>query len=278
MLTIDSTLKLRSGHTMPLLGLGVFQIGSHEACVAQVKRALEAGYRHIDTARGYQNEAAVGQAVRESGITRESIFVTTKVMSQDFGPEQTKAAVHESLERLDLDYIDLYLLHWPVREHTEEAWESLRAMRDGGQLRSIGVSNFTVRRYEEQFLPKVDELPVCNQIERHPFFAQNELVDFNAQRDIVTVAYSPLARTEGMDHPTLVAIAQRHGKTSAQVMLRWQLQQGVSVIPKSSSPERLRENADLFDFDLSDAEMAQIDALNDPEGSVIDWRPEDNWF
>ncbi len=278
MLTIDSTLELRSGFKMPLFGLGVFLIGSHEDCVAQVKLALELGYRHIDTARGYNNEQAVGQAVRESGIPREEVFVTSKVMANDFGPEKTKKAVEESMARLDLGYIDLYLIHWPVREHTEEAWEALRTMRDAGHLRSIGVSNFSVRRYEEQFLPRTNELPVCNQIERHPFYAQNDIVQFDTAREIVTVAYSPLARTEGMDHPTLVSIGQRHGKTAAQIMLRWQLQQGVSVIPKSSRPERLRENADLFDFELSEAEMAQLNALDSPEGSVIDWRPEDNWF
>ncbi|MGF1483928.1 MAG: aldo/keto reductase [Opitutales bacterium] len=278
MLTITSTRTLRDGHEMPLFGLGVFQMGSKEACVDGVRRALDLGYRHIDTARGYNNEDAVGEAVRASGLSREEIFVTSKVMAQDFGTAATRRAVEESLKRIDLDYIDLYLIHWPVREGTEAAWEVLCALRDEGKLKSVGVSNFTVRRYEEQFLPKVNELPVCNQIERHPFFAQNELVAFNDARDIFTVAYSPLARTEGMNHPTLQQIAAAHGKSPAQIMIRWQLQQGVGAIPKSSNPERIAENADVFDFELDTAQMTALNGLDSPEGSVISWRPEENWF
>ncbi len=277
MLRIDSKRRLHNGHEMPLFGLGVFQIENGAECVRQVQQALDLGYRHIDTARGYRNEESVGKAIRESGIPREEIFVTSKLWCSDFPADLARRAVDDSIAKMGLDSIDLYLIHWPVRDFTEEAWEILREKRDEGKLKSIGVSNFTVRRFEEQFLPKVKELPVVNQIERHPFFPQNDVVNFGNEREIFTVAYSPLVRAERMNEPALVEIAGNHGKSAAQILLRWQLQQDVGVIPKSSSPKRLEENADIFDFELSAQEMAQINELDENQ-SIIGFRPEDNWF
>jgi len=278
MFDLNSTRKLRDGNEMPLFGLGVFQIKDADECVRQVREAIDLGYRHIDTATGYRNEEAVGQGVSESGVDRDKIWVTSKVMPSGFGREETRAAVEESLRKLGFDYLDLYLIHWPVRERTEEAWETLCRLREEGKIRSAGVSNFTVRRFEEQFLPQVAEIPACNQIQRHPFYAQNDVLKFDNERDIFTVAYSPLAQGEHLDDPTLQEIAKSHGKTVAQVMIRWQLELGVGVIPKSSRVERLKENADVFDFQLTPDDLKRIAALDTPDGSVIGWRPEEDWF
>lgn len=275
MLTMTTSRNLSSGYAMPLFGLGVFRLDNGAECERQVRAALDLGYRHIDTARGYGNEVAVGRGIRASGVPREEIFVTTKVMVDN--EAAIRQAVEESATNLDLGYIDLYLLHWPKNEWTESSWELLREYRDRGVMRTIGVSNFSVRRFQEQFLPRVTEVPAVNQIERHPRYAQPDLVQFNDAHHIATVAYSPLARGAYLDDPVLVDIAQAHGKTVAQVMIRWQLQQGVSAIPKSASLERLKENADVFDFALSDNEMERIDALDRGE-SCITWRPEPDWF
>ncbi|MGF1451521.1 MAG: aldo/keto reductase [Opitutales bacterium] len=275
MLTLTSTRKLRDGYEMPLFGLGVFQLEANGECERQVRTALDLGYRHIDTARGYRNEEEVGNAIRASGIPREEIFVTTKVM---VGPdEKIETAVDESMNLLNIGYIDLYLLHWPKREHTERSWEILQKRRDAGLIRSIGVSNFTKRRFEEQFLPRVNEVPAVNQIERHPFYQQRDTVDFGEGNHIFTVAYSPLARGNRMDNLTIAEIADAHGKSNAQVMIRYQLQSGCGVIPKSAKLERLKENADVFDFELSHEQMRRLDGLEAGE-SVIEWRPEEDWF
>ncbi len=277
MLDITSTVKLNSGFEMPLLGFGVFQVEAGDVCERAVHDALEAGYRHIDTAAVYGNEASVGKALAAGGVPREEVFVTTKVFTGDFGHEATREACERSLELLGVDYVDLYLIHWPVREGVDEAWEAMQALRDEGRIRSIGVSNFTVRRFEEQFFQHTDEAPAVNQVELHPFWSRRDVVDYCRGKGIQPEAYSPLVRARRMDDATLNEIAAGCGKSVAQVLIRWQLQHGVVVIPKSSHAERIRENADVFDFELSDEDMQRIDALNE-DFCTITWRPEEDWF
>jgi len=272
---ITSTVKLNSGHNMPQLGFGVFEVEAGEVCERAVLDALEAGYRHIDTAAVYRNEQSVGKALTACGIDREEIFVTTKVFPHDFG--QTRAACEKSLGLLGLDYVDLYLIHWPTDETTMTAWQTMQALRDEGKCRSIGVSNFTVRRFEEMFFQQSDEVPAVNQVEFHPFWYRKELLDYCRAKGIQLEAYSPLARAQRMDDPTLNEIARRCGKSVAQVMIRWHLQHGVVVIPKSSHTERIRQNADAFGFELSDDDVAGIDALNE-DFCVLTWRPSEDWY
>ncbi len=279
MLDIHTTVKLNSGYEMPMLGFGVFQIEAGEACERAVHDALEAGYRHIDTAAVYGNEQSVGKALEESDLPREDVFVTTKVFIRQFGLDATRQACKESIEKLRMDYVDLYLIHWPVDSTMMQAWQAMQAMRDEGLIRSIGVSNFTVRRFEEMFLKHTEEVPAVNQVEFHPFWYRKELLEYCGGRGIQLEGYSPLVRAERMDNPTLTAIAGGHGKTVAQVLIRWQLQHGLVVIPKSSKTERIVENASVFDFELSDEDMSRIDALNE-DYCVISWRPEgqENWY
>lgn len=276
-LRIDSTVTLTSGYEMPLFGLGVFKMDDHAECVKAVTAALDMGYRHIDTARAYENEDAVGEAVANASVERSAVFITSKVMPWDYGRDTVRRAVEDSLRKLRTDYIDLYLLHWPIREKMAESWKVLQAMRDEGLLRSIGVSNVTVRRFDEQFFRHTDEAPAVNQIECHPFNAQEKLIAYGREKGIHPVAYSPLARARRMDEPVLREAAEAHGKSVAQVMIRWQLQRGVGVIPKSSHIARIRENADVFDFSLTSDDMRRLSGLD--EGyNTISWRPEENWF
>jgi len=268
--------KLNSGHEMPLFGLGVFKMDD-DACERAVQTALDLGYRLIDTAAVYGNERGVGKGLKDCRIPREQLFITSKVWITDFGREATAKAFETTMGKLGLDYLDLYLIHWPIREGTEEAWATMQRLRDEGKIRSIGVSNFSVRRFEEQFFKKTDEAPAVNQIERHPYWTREDLIGYCQQRGIQAEAYSPLTRAERMDAPVLAEIAKAHGKTVAQVMIRWQLQQNVVVIPKSTKPERIKENASIYDFELSKEEMARIDALNE-DRSVIEYRPEADWY
>ncbi|TVR47963.1 MAG: aldo/keto reductase [Puniceicoccaceae bacterium] len=277
-LTLESTVTLNDGRTMPLFGLGVFQMQDKAECIRAIHTALEAGYRHIDTAVGYNNEDAVGDALAEASVPREEIFLTSKVPANQASAEGTRTCVEESLRKLRTDFIDLYLIHWPIRGGgTEESYETLQALREEGKLRSIGVSNFTRRRFEEQFFKRVGEVPAVNQIERHPYCANADTVAYCRERGIQVEAYSPLARKAALEDPVLQAIANSHSKSTAQIMLRWQLQQGIVVIPKSVTPARIRENAALYDFELTAEEMARIDGLNREE-TIISWRPEPNWF
>lgn len=277
MLDITSTVKLNSGHEMPLLGFGVFQIEDGEVCERAVREALAAGYRHIDTAAVYGNEKSVGKAIADSGVERGEIFVTTKVWIRDFGLKATRAACETSLRGLGMDWVDLYLIHWPQDETMMEAWEAMQALRDEGKVRSIGVSNFTVRRFEDMFVKHTDEVPAVDQVEFHPFWYRRELLEYCRREGIQLEAYSPLVRAERMDDATLNEVAARCGKTVAQVLIRWQLQHGVVVIPKSSHAERILENADVFDFEIAPDDMARIDALNE-DLTVLSWRPAGEWY
>jgi 2,5-diketo-D-gluconate reductase A len=256
------TILLNSGESIPQLGFGVFKVdpGETERIVSD---ALETGYRHIDTAKAYDNEEGVGAAVASSGIERDELYITTKLWNSDQQRQSALDAFDLSLEKLKLDYVDLYLIHWPSphRGHYLEAWESLQEIAESGRARSVGVSNF-----KPHHLQKVLDLgglvPAVNQIEFHPDFQQRESAAFNAQHGIVTESWSPLGQGALVDDAGVAAIAQHHGKSLAQIILRWHIQIGHVVIPKSNRKERMAENLDIFDFELSDDELAAITALD----------------
>ena len=255
-------IPLRGAERIPQLGFGVFQIppAETEEVVAQ---ALTTGYRHIDTAAAYRNEGAVGQAVRASGLERGEVFVTTKCFNDDHGYEQAKRALSASLERLEMEHVDLYLIHWPVPAHDKyvETWKAFVEMHAEGLVRSIGVSNFQPAHLE-RVIAETGETPAINQIELHPYFQQRGLRREHEQLGIVTEAWSPLAQGKVLEDPVIVAIAKAHSKTPGQVVIRWHLQIGNVVIPKSVTPARIQENLDVFDFELSGAEMESIDGLD----------------
>lgn len=256
--------RLNDGADLPQLGLGVWQV---DAGVAErvVSQALETGYRHIDTAAIYGNEAEVGRAIAASGIPREELFITTKLWNTEHERAKALAAFDASLERLGLDYVDLYLIHWPVPSENRyvEVWHALEEIKASGRARSIGVSNFLIPHLE-RLLAETSTVPAVNQIELHPTFIQQEARDFHAAHGIVTEAWGPLGqgKYDLGDLPAIAEAAAAHGKTPAQVVIRWHLQHGIVVFPKTVNADRMRENIDVFDFELSEAEMAAIDALD----------------
>ncbi|MED3667271.1 aldo/keto reductase [Geobacillus stearothermophilus] len=252
---------LHNGVQMPWVGLGVYKVKEGEEVKSAVRTALEIGYRHIDTAAFYENEEGVGQAIRESGIPREQVFVTTKVWNTDQGYETTLKAFDASLKKLGFDYVDLYLVHWPVKGKYKETYKALEKLYKDGYVRAIGVSNFQIHHLQD-VLADCEIKPMVNQVEYHPRLTQKELQAFCRENDIQLEAWSPLMRGEILTEPTIVEIGKKYGKTPAQVVLRWDLQHGVVTIPKSVTPARIKENADIFDFSLTDEEMKQIDALN----------------
>jgi len=267
---LQARIPLNDGHAIPVLGLGVWQVPPGRATREAVRYALQLGYRQVDTARIYGNEGDVGQALRESGVPREEVFVVTKLWNQDHGLGRARRAFEDSLAALGLDYVDLFLIHWPVERRRQESWKALEEFKRQGRARSIGVSNYTIRHLDE-LLASAEIPPAVNQVEFHPFLLQLGLLEHCRAHGIVLTAYSPLAHGEGLDEPALGAIAARHGRTVAQVMIRWAIQHGTSVIPKSARRERIHENALVFDFALSDDEMRQIDALD--RGHRTCWDP-----
>jgi len=269
-LTIASTLELNDGRALPCLGLGVYQIASGGRCRRAVEHALAIGYRHIDTAAFYGNEADVGEAVRASGLARDRVFVTTKLWNSDQGYASALRAAEKSLKRLGLDAIDLYLIHWPEPGRRLESWRALVELRERGLCRSIGVSNYTVAHLEE-LMAHSDVVPAVNQVELNPFLHQRDLLAFCAWHGIRVVAYCPLARTGRFSNRTLARIAKRHARAPAQVMIRWALQHDIAAIPKSARPERIGENAAVFDFHLDAGDMAALDVLD--EGLRTCWDP-----
>jgi 2,5-diketo-D-gluconate reductase A len=259
------TLRLNNGVEMPQLGFGVFLVPADEV-VEPVRAALDAGYRLIDTAKLYGNEEGVGRAIRESGLPRDELFVTTKVWNSDHGYDATLRAFDESQKLLGLDVVDLYLIHWPTpkRNLFVETWKALETLYADGRVRAIGVSNFNVPHLQ-RLLDETTVVPAVNQIELHPGFPQDELRAFHAQHDIVTESWSPLGRGHGLlDNPAVTSIAATHDRTPAQVVLRWHLQLGCAVIPKSTHAERIAENFDVFDLELTDADMATLSAIAEP--------------
>lgn len=251
---------LANGVVKPWLGLGVYKADDGTEVEQAIHMALEAGYRSIDTAAVYENEAGVGKAIRDSKIPREEIFVTTKVWNTEQGYESTLQAFDTSLKRLGLDYIDLYLVHWPVPGKYKETWRALETLYKNGLVRSIGVSNFHIHHLED-LLSVCEVKPMLNQIEMHPYLIQKELRQYCEQHGIYVEAWRPLMRGN-LEVPQLQELAERYQKTPAQIVLRWDLQHKVLVIPKSVRKERIIENAGLFDFELTDEDMAMLDGLN----------------
>ncbi len=256
---------LNDGNTIPQIGFGVFQVPEEETYNA-VTAALQAGYRSIDTAKAYGNEEGVGKAIADSGIAREELFVTTKLWNDDHGHDEALKAFDASLSKLGLDYLDLYLIHWPVpaQDRYVDTYKAFEQLRSEGRVRSIGVSNFT-EAHLQRLLEETSVVPVLNQVELHPNFTQKELRAFHAEHNIVTEAWSPLAQGDLLDNAKLGTIAQAHGKTPAQVVLRWHMQLGNVAIPKSVTPERIAANIDVFDFELTGDEMVTIDTLGNGE-------------
>lgn len=268
-LSLDSRLRLREGVEIPVLGLGT-AMSTGAAAEKAVKLALECGYRHIDTARVYRNEKNVGKAVRESGVPREQIFVTTKLANSDQGYEPTLRACEGSLRRLGLTYVDLYLIHWPVHGKRVESWKAMVRLEKEGRCRSIGVSNYMERHMMELF-ESSPVRPSVNQVEFHPFLYQQELLGFCRENDVQLEAYSPLTRGRKLNNLTLRKLAEKYEKTSAQIMIRWGLQHGLVVIPKSVREERILENSQVFEFDISQGDVEVLNSLN--QNLHTDWNP-----
>lgn len=257
---MDTMKTLANGIKMPRLGLGVWRATDDEAMNA-VKWALEAGYRLIDTAAIYKNETGVGQGLKQAGVAREDIFVTTKVWNDDQGYESTLKAFDESLGRLGLDYVDLYLIHWPVTGKFQDTWRAMEEIYKTGRAKAIGVSNFH-QQHIEKLLETATIMPMVDQIELHPTLTDVELRKYLADKDIAVEAWSPLGQGKILQDPTLIAIGEKYGKTAAQVILRWHLQSDIIAIPKSVHEDRIKENFNVFDFELSAEDMEQINAMN----------------
>ncbi|MFZ2464759.1 MAG: aldo/keto reductase [Caldibacillus thermoamylovorans] len=256
-------ITLNNGLKMPQLGFGVWQVSDEQATPA-VKKALEVGYRSIDTAMIYGNEKGVGRAIKESNVPREELFITTKVWNADHGYENTLKAFDASLERLGLDYIDLYLIHWPTPKYDQyvDTYKAMEKIYKDGRAKAIGVCNFDIEHLE-RLLNECEVVPVVNQVERHPYFQQRELQDFCEKHHIIIEAYSPLMNGKDVLNDSVVKeIAKAYGKTAAQVILRWHLQTGVITIPKSVTPSRIEENFDVFDFELTAEDMEKMTALD----------------
>lgn len=263
--TLQDTVKLQNGVEMPWFGLGVFRVSEGPELVNAVKAAIKNGYRSIDTAAIYGNEEGVGRGIREgmaeAGISREELFVTSKVWNADLGYESTIAAYEASLQRLGLEYLDLYLIHWPVEGKYKEAWKALETLYKDGRVKSIGVSNFQVHHLKD-LLQEAEIKPMVNQVEYHPYLTQKEVQAFCIEQGIQLEAWSPLMAGELLNQPVLKEIAEKYNKSVAQVILRWDLQNGVVTIPKSTNEQRIIENASIYDFELSIEDMDRIEALN----------------
>lgn len=257
---------LNDGNKIPAVGFGVFLIPNDGATYEAVTRALKAGYRHIDTAAAYFNEAEVGKAVKDSGISREEIFITSKLWLQDYGYEAAKKGLETSLEKLGLDYVDLYLLHQPYGD-VAGAWKALEEAKAEGKIRSIGVSNMTPKIWKE-FVPQFATMPAVNQVECNPFFQQKELRALLAENDVKIEAYQPLGHGDEtlLSHPDIVKLADKYGKNPGQIILRFEEQDGLIVLPKSTNPQRIAGNIDIFDFELSDGEMDSLRTLDTGKG------------
>lgn len=253
--------QLNNGLSMPLLGLGVYDMYKAEAEKA-IQQALEIGYRLIDTATMYNNEVEVGNAIRQSGVPRQDIFLTTKVNDPDHGYDQTLKAFETSQRLLNCEYIDLYLIHWPIRHKRQDTWRALERLYGEGQVRAIGVANYLIP-FLDELLPQAAVVPAVNQVEFSPYLFLEDLLGRCQKEGILLQAYTPLVRGEKFKDPKLLSLSEKYAKTPAQIILRWALQLGVSTIPKSANPIRLQENFDIFDFSISDADMAYLATFNE---------------
>ncbi|MCP6681764.1 aldo/keto reductase [Bacillus nakamurai] len=262
--SLKDTVKLHNGVEMPWFGLGVYKVENGSEAADSVKAAIKNGYRSIDTAAIYKNEEGVGEGIKASGVARDELFITSKVWNEDQGYEKTLDAFEKSLERLGLDYLDLYLIHWPGKDKYKDTWRALEKLYKDGKIRAIGVSNFQVHHLEE-LLKDAEIKPMVNQIEFHPRLTQKEVRDFCKAQGIQVEAWSPLMQGQLLDNDVLSQIAKKHNKSVAQVILRWDLQNEVVTIPKSIKEHRIIENADIFDFELSQEEIEKINALNKDE-------------
>lgn len=257
---LQGSFELHNGVQMPYFGLGVYQSDDGSEVINAVKAALNHGYRHIDTASIYHNEEGVGTGIRESNVKRQDVFLTSKVWNTDQGYDSTLKAFEASLERLGTDYLDLYLIHWPKGELSKETWKALEQLYKEERVCAIGVSNF-LKHHLEDLLPSVEIVPMVNQMEFHPYLVQQDLIDFCTSKNIQYEAWSPLMQGHIFDLDVMKDLASKYNKTIAQVVLRWDLQKGVITIPKSSKPERIKANANLFDFELSDEDVHLLDSL-----------------
>jgi methylglyoxal/glyoxal reductase len=262
--SLQATTTLHNGLKMPWFGLGVFKVQEGSEVIESVKVAIQHGYKSIDTAAIYRNEEGVGQGIRESGVPREELFITSKVWNSDQGYESTLQAFETSLNKLGLDYLDLYLIHWPGKTKYKETWKALEKLYKDGRVRAIGVSNFKIHHLED-LISSAEIKPMVNQVEFHPHLTQKELLAFCQREGIQLEAWSPLKQGELLSDPTINEIAAKYQKSAAQIILRWDLQNGVVTIPKSIKEQRIVENANIFDFELSVEDLEKIDGLNKNE-------------
>ena len=271
------TIKLNDGASIPQLGFGVFQIDPDDTANA-VETALDIGYRHIDTAEMYQNEAGVGQGIRDAGVDRADVFVTSKLNNGFHEPDDARRAFDETLAKLQFDYVDLFLIHWPLPTLYDgdfvSTWRTLEEFKRDGRARSIGVSNFQIAHLE-RLANETETVPAVNQIEVHPYFTNDEVRAYGQQHGIVTEAWSPIAQGKVLDDPVIVKIAEAAGKSPAQVVLRWHVQRGDVVFPKSVTRKRIEENFALFDFELSDADVSALTALDKGEAGRTGPNPDE---
>ncbi|WP_129731688.1 aldo/keto reductase [Ectobacillus funiculus] len=262
--TLQDATTLHNGVAMPWFGLGVFKVEDGSEVIEAVKTAIQNGYRSIDTAALYGNEEGVGQAIKESGVPRQELFITTKVWNSDQGYDSTLQAFETSINKLGLDYLDLYLIHWPGKDKYKETWKALEKLYKDGRVRAIGVSNFKIHHLED-LMSSAEIKPMVNQVEYHPHLTQKELLAFCQREGIQLEAWSPLKQGQLLSDPIINKLAEKYGKSSAQIILRWDLQNKVVTIPKSIKEQRIIENANIFDFELSAEDMEEIDGLNKDE-------------
>ena len=262
--TLQDVTTLHNGVAMPWFGLGVFKVEDGSEVIEAVKTAIQNGYRSIDTAALYGNEEGVGQAIKESGVPRQELFITTKVWNSDQGYDSTLQAFETSINKLGLDYLDLYLIHWPGKDKYKETWKAFEKLYKDGRVRAIGVSNFKIHHLED-LMSSAEIKPMVNQVEYHPHLTQKELLAFCQKEGIQLEAWSPLKQGQLLSDPIINKLAEKYGKSSAQIILRWDLQNKVVTIPKSIKEQRIIENANIFDFELSAEDMEEIDGLNKDE-------------